>query len=211
MTSRKCLLLSPFLRLIGGRRGLFLYSPHWSKTQSDVSWRRETNFWQQQIKIKSAPSSSDRMWHPPHPPHSNPSFTTTPSTTSSSPRSSTAYVVWCYCCPELKSEPEEGNEAPTDTLSFLSPPLWVPGAVEDDTKWYKGGEGGGGGEEGGGELGKWLLLGVVRCLQPGPSSSSSSSSSSNSREGSVLLRGFWSLSLLSRPKRRRDGGGLGRG
>lgn len=85
--------------------------------------------------------------------------------------------------------------------------------MEDDTKGNKGGSGGGGGGgEGGGELGKWLLLGVVRCLQPGPSSSSSSSSSNSSnssREGSVLLRGFWSLSLLSHGQR---GGwrGLGR-
>ena len=62
-----------------------------------------------------------------------------------------------------------------------------------------GSRGGGGRGEGGGELGNWLLLGVVRCLQPGPSSGSSSS-----REGSVLLRGFLvSFSLPVTAKRRR--------
>ena len=166
-------------------------------------------------KNKKCPSSSDRMGtHLTHPSPLQPLLHHHPSTTPSSPRSSTAYVVWCYCCPGVKVRARGRQWSPHRHTYLFCPPLLsaFPGAVEDDTKGNKGGGGsGGGGGEGGGELGKWLLLGVVRCLQPGPSSSSSSSSSSNSREGSVLLRGFWSLSLLSRPKRRRMEGARERG
>lgn len=57
----------------------------------------------------------------------------------------------------------------------------------------RGDEGGGAGR---GELRKWLLLQVVRCLQAGPMAAAT--------EGLCVARGFWSLSLLlSQLKRRR--------
>lgn len=83
--------------------GCFCILPHWGNTQSDVSGRRETTFDNSKYSQK-CPSSSDRMGtllaHPsPLRPllHRPP-----PSTTPSSPRSYTAYTVWCYCCPGVK-------------------------------------------------------------------------------------------------------------
>lgn len=54
-------------------------------------------------------------------PHSYSSFTTPPAPPPPHPGAPLRMWFGATVAPELKSEPQEGNEAPTDTLTFPAP------------------------------------------------------------------------------------------
>lgn len=79
-------------------------------------------------KNKKCPSSSDRMGtHLTHPSPLQP-LLHHPPPAPPPPHPGAPLRMWfgATVAPELKSEPEEGNEAPTDTLTFSAPHFWVP-------------------------------------------------------------------------------------
>lgn len=121
MTSRSTASFCLFPNLIGGRGGLFCILPH---RQDPIRYLSagEKPLLTTANKNKKCPSSSDRMGTPPTPLPLQPLLHHHPSTPPP-PGAPLRMWFWCYCCPRLKSEPEEGNEAPTDTLTFFCPPL----------------------------------------------------------------------------------------
>lgn len=61
------------------------------------------------------------------PPHSDPSYTAPPPAPPPPHTGATLRTRFgATVAPELKSEPEEGNKAPTDTLTFPAPHFGVP-------------------------------------------------------------------------------------